>query len=380
MMRMRLTALCVLPAAIMITALLAACTGTADQPAGHRSTPTAAFTPTAASTPPGSLSGGFVALANSTSTPPVVLYDSRTGDVVRQLLPGSRDGMAVSGLSVDRSGNVWVSYSSGPALKAPGVMGGDPQPDTCAGEIAVLHASTGRVSVFLRTTDNVLIRGLAISPDGQRLAYLESGCATGYFNSYLRVADVTSGRSWTIGQQIPRCHTITAPAWTPDSSDLVVGYAPPASAHWNGPQGACLAPLREELVEVSATDAQPLLRGRTAQADAHCEVTSAAAVAGGRALAIEACGHQGFGTGPAELLLYDSRLHLARHLPLGRCTDGNDLGANLTGTQVLVSAYLFCNPPGTTQPVTRLWSYRDGVLRLVTKVPGGGSPFMLMTW
>jgi hypothetical protein len=95
---------------------------------------------------------------------------------------------------------------------------------------------------------------------------------------------------------------------------------------------------------------------------------------------IEACGGQGYLDGPARLLLYDSKLHLVRQLPLGQCTDGDQLSSDLSQTQVLVSAYLYCNPPGTTQPVARLWNYRDGVLHPITKVPGGGSNFMLMTW
>jgi hypothetical protein len=321
-----------------------------------------------------------VALANSGNTPAIMLYNSRTGHVVRQLLPGARDGMTVTGLSVDQSGNLWVSYSRGPKLTAPGTAGGGPESDTCANEIAVLHASTGRVSVLFHAGDNVVIRALSISPDGQRLAYLEAGCATGYFNSYIRVVDIRSGRSWTIGQQIPRCHSITGPAWTSNSQDLVVGYGPPASAHWRGPLGTCLASLRQELVQVPATASQPTLRGSAAQAQAGCQITAAAGLASGRVLAIEACGGQGYLTGPARLLLYDSQLRLAREQALGQCTDGDDLSSTLTGGAALVSAYLYCNPPGTTQPVTRLWSYRDGALHLITRVPGGGSPFMLMTW
>jgi hypothetical protein len=80
------------------------------------------------------------------------------------------------------------------------------------------------------------------------------------------------------------------------------------------------------------------------------------------------------------LLFYDNQLRLTREQALGQCTDGDDLSSTLTGSATLVSAYLYCNPPGTTQPVTRLWGYRDGALHLITSVPGGNSPFMLMTW
>jgi len=292
MTRRRLAAGALLPAVVVIATLLAACGSGTGRPAA----PTSTRTPAPARAL--SVSGGFVALANSGVAPAIMLYNDRTGRVVRQLLPGTRDGMAVSGLSIDRSGNLWITYSRGPKLQAPNLSGGEPKPDTCANEIAIWHAGTGRVSVFLRTGANVQISEPAVSPDGRLLAYLEAGCATGYFNAFLRVVDIASGRSWTIGQQIPRCHTITGPAWTADSRDLVVGYAPPASAHWRGPLGTCLAPLREELAEVSAAAAQPMLRGRIALAQSHCEVTSAAALAAGRVLAIEGRGpdrHPGAG-------------------------------------------------------------------------------------
>jgi hypothetical protein len=84
------------------------------------------------------------------------------------------------------------------------VAGGDPRPDTCANEIDEVHAGTGRVTVFLRTGDNILISGPRPSPDGTRLVYTESPCAA-YFDAHLRVTDLTSGRSWTIGQSLPRC-------------------------------------------------------------------------------------------------------------------------------------------------------------------------------
>lgn len=47
---------------------------------------------------------------------------------------------------------------------------------------------------------------------------------------------------------------------------------------------------------------------------------------------------------------------------------------------MLISAYLYCNPPGTTGPVTRLWSYEGGTLRLITAVPGDSAAVSMMTW
>ena len=71
-------------------------------------------------------------------------------------------------------------------------------------------------------------------------------------------------------------------------------------------------------------------------------------------------------------------MDLVRRFTLGRCTDGNELAADLPGLSALVSAYLYCNPPGRPGPVTRLWSYRGGVLRLITSVPGDSLGVSLM--
>jgi hypothetical protein len=124
----------------------------------------------------------------------VAVSDTRTGAITRRLLPDGSHGLQVTGLAQDRSGNLWITYSRGPASNGH-TLGGDPRPDSCGNMIAILHAGTGRITTFLRTGDNVLISGATPSPDGQLLAYDESGCATGYRDSYLRVTDLGTGRA-----------------------------------------------------------------------------------------------------------------------------------------------------------------------------------------
>ena len=309
----------------------------------------------------------------------VAVSDFSTGAIVRRLLPASRDGMRVTGLALDRSGDLWITYSRGPVSRGD-TAGGDPRPDSCGNMIAILHAGTGRVTTFLRTGDSVLISGAAPSPDGRLLAYGESGCATGYFNSYLRVTDLGTGRSWTIGQGLARCHLVTDPSWSTDGRALIVGYAPAAEPAYSGPQGTCPQPRRERLVSLPAGAAQPGLSGSGAEADPGCQITSAAGTAGGGMLAIEACGREDYLQGRARLLVFGPRLGLVRRITLGRCTDGNGLSPDLSGRSVLVSAYLYCNPPGRPGPVTRLWNYSRGALRLITSVPGDAMGVSLMTW
>jgi hypothetical protein len=104
----------------------------------------------------------------------VALSNARTGAIIRRLLPASHsDGTQVAGLALDRAGNLWITCSRGPAYDGD-TAGGDPTPDSCGNQVDIVHASTGKVSVFLRTGDNVLLSKATPSPDGRLLAYLES--------------------------------------------------------------------------------------------------------------------------------------------------------------------------------------------------------------
>lgn len=386
------------PGALLAAAaavLLAACahgTGHADgQPrATAETSASAAAGPAAAPipgwrVPPGLfVSLGFAPAGEQSPGPmgflEVALGDVRTGAVVRRLLPASAgSGMQVSGLALDRAGNLWITYGKGPAY-GDDAAGGDPRPDTCANEIDEVHAGTGRVTVFLRTGDNILISGARPSPDGTRLVYTESPCAA-YFDAHLRVTDLTSGRSWTIGQSLPRCHLLTSPAWTADGQELLVDYGPPSQTGYTGPPGTCPAWLAGRLVQLDARTGQPGLAGTTVRADPGCQITSVAADIDGGMLAIEGCGTAPeYLNGPARLLVMAADSHQVRRLSLGDCTDGNELAANQAGTSTLISVYLYCNPPGHPGPVTRLWEYRGGTLRLITTIPGDTSGATMMTW
>lgn len=210
--------------------------------------------------------------------------------------------------------------------------------------------------------------------------YTESACAA-YFGAHLRVTDLGSGRSWTIGQSVPRCHLLTSPAWSANGRDLLVGYGPPGQAGYSGPQGTCPAWSAGRLVQLDALTGQPGLTGTTVRADPGCQITSVAGGTGGGMLAIEGCGTApDYTDGPARLLVLSASAHLVRRLSLGTCTDGSDLAVSQAGTSTLISAYLYCNPPGHPGPVTRLWEYRGGTLRLITSIPGDTSGASMMSW
>jgi hypothetical protein len=103
--------------------------------------------------------------------------------------------------------------------------------------------------------------------------------------------------------------------------------------------------------------------------------------ADGDLLAIEGCGTAPeYTDGPARLLVLSARAHPVRRFSLGRCADGSELAASQAGTSTLISAYLYCNPPGRPGPATRLWEYHGGTLRLITTIPGDTSGARMMSW
>jgi len=363
--------------------LLAACASGTSQPGA--AVPATKLTGPAATPLPGwrVTPGQFVSLRfaprdEQTSGPEgfleVALNNVRNGALVRRLLPATTgSGLAVTGLALDRSGNLWITYSKGPAYGGD-VAGGDPRPDTCANEIDVVHAGTGRVTVFQRTGDNVLISGATPGPDGQRLVYTESAC-TGYLDSYLRVTDLGTGRSWTIGQQLPDCHLLSGPAWSADARTLLVTYGPSSQAASSGPSGVCSQWWAGRLVQADSGAGQPALAGRTVRADPGCQITSVAGTAGGGVLAIEGCGTAPeYLDGPARLLVL-SGSRITTRLAIGDCDDGGQIAVSHGGTSALFSVYTSCGAKST-----RLWQYHDGTLRPVASIAGDTAGASMLTW
>lgn len=155
-----------------------------------------------------------------------------------------------------------------------------------------------------------------------------------------------------------------------------MAYGPPSQPAYAGPTGSCSQWYAGRLVQVDPGASQPGLAGPAVRADPGCQITSVAATARGGKLAIEACGSApGYLNGPARVLVMTGGA--VRRLALGQCTDGNGLATGQSGTSTLVSAYLYCNPPGKPGPVTRLWEYSGGTLR---PIAGNASGAAMLAW
>jgi hypothetical protein len=308
----------------------------------------------------------------------ITLSDTATGALVRRLLPATTsDGMQVTGLALDRAGDLWITYSKGPDYQS-NVAGGDPRPGSCANQVDVVHAGTGRVTVALRTGNNVLIWGAQPSPDGRELVYRESGC-TAYETSYLQVKSISSEQHWSIGQGLPDCHLLTGGVWSSNGKTLLVDYGPPTTPYSYDPSpGACTQWWAGRLVLVNAGQSQSWLAGTTTVADPGCQIDAVGGMKGGGALAIEGCGGgPDFNGGPVRLLVIAADGRIARRMTLGACADGTEIAMNQDGTAALIDAYFSCGPAAQ---VTRLWEYRDGMLRPISSAPGNGGALGLMAW
>lgn len=311
----------------------------------------------------------------------IALYDSRTAKVISKLLPGTLDGMSVVSLAVEGSDFLWVTYNRGPVY-ANGSLGGDPQPDSCANDVVRLNLATGRSTTVLSTGDNEQVTGAWPSPNGQLYVLGVADCASSYFNTHFMVVDTTTGRSWTIGAALSRCHTLSAPAWTQDSRSLVVAYGS-ANPIGDTPAGACPQWNPARLVVVDALTEQGGMSGASASADPSCELSSTAAMVSGP-VGIEHCNASSTDSngqyidGPARLVVFNPKLRVEARVPLGECNDGSELAADQTGGAVLLTAYLYC--PGTTSPMTALWSYTASRLTPLARVPGDADLIADITW
>ena len=295
--------------------------------------------------------------------------------MVRWLLGPSHHGMTLGAASLDPDG-LLVSYSSGPACTS-GVAGCGPKDGTCSSEIDRYDVQAGTFTRLVRAGSRRLVGNARLSPDGRYLAYAESPCVPSYFNDHLRVLDLRSWTSWTIGADLPRCHGLGLQEWTLDSAHLLVDYAPARDPDYHGADGICPESGKQHLKVVNALTSQPGVRGLTAPTHPGCELQSAAP-AGSGVLAVEACGSDDYLNGKVRLVRFDAQLHRTGRAFLGRCTDGNEVAANRTGTRWLVSAYLYCGDPA--DPKTKVWVYNGRDLRHVRTQIGGDLTYSDLAW
>lgn len=325
--------------------------------------------------------GRFVAVSRQK----LGLFDASSGQLVRWLLPEPVRGMTVSATAVDQQGRIWVTMSGGPTCTN-GTAGCGPKPHSCSGKVITLDPLTGVLRTVLRAPAGALIADAQPSPDGRYLALLDGRCDRSYFNQHIRVEDLATRDSWTIGKDLMPCHSLGSLSWTSDGKHLAASYgrslvtSAKAAAHYGA--GTCLVPAAAKLAVVPALSGQPRLDAPTGAAQSGCEIDAVTATDTGYA-AIEGCRgtRHSYLAGPERLLRYSTHLHRSVEAALGRCVNGAELRADRTGTSLLGTSYQFCNPPG--KPGPRTVAFTDHGHRLTTfyrRSNGGEDSFSAISW
>lgn len=314
-------------------------------------------------------------------TPFLAVASAQDGSVLRVLHSLPWDHMNVSGTALGPDNSIWVTLNRGPTYTS-NVAGGAPAPDSCASEVIKVDPYDGKTVVVLRGNDNELISEATPSPKGRLLAYLQSGCATEYFDWWLTVKDLSTGGSWEIGAGLPRCHVLAFPGWTADSRHLVLTYGQASASFYSGAEGTCSPPDPSMMAVIPATkQARELPSGTiTATADAGCEISAAVPTASGYA-AMEHCGSL-FISGPVRLLRFADSMQEVSSIDLGACEDGADLAVDRSGQDVIGSAYLFCNRPGNQAPLTSVWMFTSTTqgYKHVLSLQGGSLEVSNISW
>jgi len=263
-------------------------------------------------------------------------FSRRTGQLVRVLGTIRTDGQ-ISTAATDARGGLWLTFTAGPALAAPPVAGGGPEPGTCSGALVRFDLRSGAVRTVTRFPRWVIVGKAVPSPDGRRVALLEGACATAYFNQHIVLLDLRGGGQIGIGADATACHSLPGVAWSRDGARLVFPYGPstlPRDASFV-PNGTCLMPRPNRLAVASALGPSGVGSWTLSEAERGCSYQSAAFDRAG-IVASEAC-ERGARVGPAYLVAFDRRGRRVAKWPLQiGYEDGGVVRDPATG-QVLVS-------------------------------------------
>ena len=109
-----------------------------------------------------------------------------------------------------------------------------------------IDPTSGASTAVLTAPADSLIADAQWSPDGRSLACLDGRCDRSYLNQFIRVRDLTTGGSWTIGAHVMPCHSLGSLSWTNDGRHLATEYGPstvtPANARPEYGAGTCRDP------------------------------------------------------------------------------------------------------------------------------------------
>jgi len=277
-------------------------------------------------------------------------------------------------------GSVWLTVSTGPSYRG-GVAGGDPAPNSGASEVVRFDPATGSSAVGLSFPSSALMSDAMPSPDGRRVVLVAGSCAMSFFNQHLLVRDIASGKEWTIGAAATRCHFLSVPSWSSNSSKLlfVYGASTLSSRSANLPQWTCSVPRAGGLAIAPAGRSSEPPSWRLIPHQPGCSYQSAVFDRWGIA-ALEGCatGSRQGGSpentylGNAYLIQLTAGGRRMLRLPLKRGSDVGTLSTDPLSASVLVSENQAGNQGFPTHD--SVWTFDGHGLRAIGRYPNESSP------
>lgn len=302
------------------------------------------------------------------------------GVAVRLIGKAAHDpSISISGLYRAPDGALWLTVTTGPRLAYPGAhgcpAGGCPtKPNSCAGAIVRIGPRSHTSETSLQADSSVLLSDGTPNRTGQELAYVQQACGNYWFNRYVVVRDLRSGREWRIGEHAA-CHLrVGQPSWNAAGSKILFTYTPPgrlAKRHGGGQPGTCEGSSPSEIAIVPAHQDQSLIPARDlTRAPKGCGYDSAR-YDGASIIAIKVCGPLDPDRDQAYLVQMDAQRRVVRQVPLAARPDGTFLSVSRTG-EILISEYQAPkysrprpgHPPRTlVGPQSDIWTYTNHQLR-----------------
>ena len=306
----------------------------------------------------------------------------RGGAPIRQLLPAVRDGRKLSDLARIGADALIASYNR-EAQCSSGVLGCGPKDQTCGAEIVRLDIASDKITTLARFGAGTQVYSATPNPAGTELAMEVSPCVPAYFNAHIEVLRLADHKSWSIGAKLPRCHALGSLVWVDRGRKLLMSYGPARKPYTpsTAADGACPSWHHPGLMEVRSQSGQPRLNATLHRPPRHCEYDAIAAQ-GAAIYAVLNC-NTTYKPSPMRVHRLDASLHSVKSWYVGECEDGDSLALDPAG-RLLLSAYLFCNPPQRghemKEPISVLERLVGGRLKRVATGSGGNLAFDGLAW
>jgi hypothetical protein len=323
------------------------------------------------------LGASFLSLWYADGSNVIEQFSLENGAPLRTLL-SLKAGSFASG----PEGMLWLTVTSGPKSQCEKCKESARVPDSCTSEVQRFDPLTGELATERSFPSSMLIRAAEPSPNGQWLLMQVGGCTGSYMSMYLLAINLKTGAEWTVGAEATACHDLRDPAWSQNSSELVMPYGPSnlppgtTQAPDHGAEGeSCLAPQPAGLAVVKAGSSSEFSPSALIEPTAGCSYESAVFDSEG-ILAVEGCSEDSPPfpympsptSGQAYLVQLTATGELVRQLPLALGSNPGIVTSDPETGTILVTDDQAGGPQDTNwREGDWVWEYHRGGLRLIKR-------------